>query len=183
MGPLPVDIYSKLANDRILFIYDHIDDKLATDIVATLLLKNGEDDKEKITLIINSEGGDIRNIFMIYDMMQLISSPIETICVGSAINEAALLLASGTPGMRRATKNSAICVSQLVQEKYQYADLTDAKGVLDRIQKDNKSYMTIFAKKTNKKISQVLSDFERKKFMTAKQAKSYGIIDSIIGAK
>lgn len=180
-GDIPVDIYTKLSNNRILFITDEIDDKLAVDITGTLLLKDSEDSNKKISLFINSEGGDIRCVFMIYDIMQLLQCPVETICVGSAMNEVVLLLAAGTPGMRHATQNSVICPSQLVQDKYYYSDLTDAQALLSRIQKDNKNLMSAIANKTGKKLSQVLSDFERKKFMNAKQAKSYGIIDNVIG--
>lgn len=180
-GDMPISIYTKLANNRVLFLYDEVDDNLAVDITASLLLRDSEDSTKKITLFINSEGGDIRNIFMIYDMMQLLKSPIETVCVGSAINEVVLLLASGTPGMRHATQNACIVASQLVQEKYYYSDLSDARSVLERLQKDNKNFMTALSKKTGKKISEVMLEFERKKFLNAKQAKSYGIIDSVIG--
>jgi ATP-dependent Clp protease, protease subunit len=182
-GEVAVDIYSKLASNRILFISDDVDDKLATDIVATLFLLDGESPNEEISLIINSEGGDIRSVFMIYDILQIIQSPIKTICVGSAMDEVVLLLASGTPGMRYATQNAVICPSQLIQEEYHYGNLTNAKEVLGRIQADNKDYMTCLAKKTNKKYSEVMSDFERRKFMTSKQAKNYGIIDGVIGLK
>lgn len=115
-GELPISIYTKLANNRVLFLYDVVGDNLAVDITASLLLMDSDDVTKKITLFINSEGGDIRNIFMIYDMMQLLQSPIETVCVGSAINEVVLLLASGTPGMRHATQNACIVASQLVRK-------------------------------------------------------------------
>lgn len=180
-GDIPIDIYTKLANNRILFISDEVNDKVAADITATLLLKDGEDPDKKISIFINSEGGDIRCVFMIYDMMQLLQCPIETICVGSAMNEVVLLLAAGTPGMRYASQNAVICPSQLVQEKYYYANLIDAKSLLERIQKDNKNLMTALAKKTNKKMTEVMMDFERKKFLSPKQAKNYGIVDNVIG--
>lgn len=185
-GEVPIDIYSKLANDRVLFIYDYVDDKLATDITATLMLKDaeleeGEEKSEKITLLINSEGGDIRSVFMIYDMMQILSCEFETICVGAAMNEVVLLLAAGTAGMRRATKHAVIAPSQLVQEQYYRANITDAKSVVERIHRDNKNLMTCLAKKLGKKAADVATKFERKVFMSSKQAKAYGIIDAIIG--
>lgn len=188
-GEIPIDIYTKLANDRILFIYDFIDDKLATDLVATLLLKDREfddsltEEDNKISIFINAEGGDIRNIFMIYDALKLIQSPIETICVGSAMDEVVVLLAAGTPGMRYATQNSVICPSQLLADKSYYSNLTNAKLVMERFNKDNKSYMTALAKCVNKPVKKVMDDFERKKFMTAKQALQYGIIDGIVSSK
>jgi ATP-dependent Clp protease, protease subunit len=181
MGDIPIDIYSKLANDRILFIYDYVDDQLATDITATMFLKDQEDQEKKISLFINSEGGDIRSVFMIYDMIKLLSCDVETVCVGSAMNEVVLLLAAGTPGLRYATKNAAICPSELVQEQYHQTNLDDAKEVLKRLQRDNKNMMTELAACVGKKMPEVSMDFERKVFMSAKQAKSYGIIDAIMG--
>lgn len=179
-GDMPINIYQKLSNDRILFICNHIDDKLASDIAALLLLKDLENPGEKITLFINSEGGDIRNVLMIYDVMNLIQSPIETVCIGSAMDEAAILLAAGTNGMRFATKHATISVSQLVNNWMTYSDLTDAKKNLDQSLNDNKRMMDIFAKCSGKTNKQVMLDFERRVFMTAVQASKYGIIDKVI---
>jgi ATP-dependent Clp protease protease subunit len=179
-GEVPIDIYQKLANDRILFLFNLIDDKLASDIIATLLLKDGEDSDAKITLFINSDGGDIRNVLMIYDMMQIIEAPIETVCIGSAQNEAAILLAAGTPGMRFATKHAVIAASQLVHEWMSFSDLTDAKQILELSSKDNKRMMEIIAKSCGKTTKEVMVDFERKVFMNANQAVKYGLIDKVI---
>lgn len=179
-GEIPVDIYQKLANDRILFICNHIDDKLATDIVATLLLKDSEDSEKKITLFINSEGGDIRNVLMIYDMMNMVSSPIETVCIGAAMDEAAILLSAGTPGMRFATKNSVIAVSQLVNDWMAHVDLTEAKQMLDQVVADNKAMMSIIAKNVGKPIKQVMQDYDRRVFLTASQAVKSGLIDKVV---
>ena len=179
-GDLPLDVYQKLANDRILFICNSISDELATDIVATLLLKDAEDSDNKITLFINSEGGDIRNALMIYDTMSMIEAPIETVCIGSAMDEAAIILAGGTPGLRFATKNSVIAVSQLVHDWYTHSNLTDAKKILDQSMIDNKRMMEIIAKASGKSIKQVTEDFERRVFFNANQAVKYGIIDKVI---
>ncbi len=179
-GEVAIDIYQKLANGRILFISDFIDDKVATDITATLLLKNIEDDKHKISLIINSNGGDIRSVFMIYDMINIIAAPVETVCVGSAIGEAVILLAAGAPGMRMATKNSIIAVNQLTYDWTNYSDLADAKEVLNQSVADNKKMMEILAKRAKKSLKQVMSDFDRRVFMNANQAAQYGIIDKIV---
>lgn len=182
-GEVPIDIYTKLADNRILFVSDYVDDKLASDITATLLLKDAENQEEEISLFINSEGGDIRSVFMIYDMLQLLECEIKTVCTGAAMNEVALLLAAGSPGKRFATQNAVICLSQLVQEKYYRANLADAKSVVGRIDKDNKNFMKAIAKKTGKKVADVTAKFERKVFMNPKEAKTYGIIDEIIGTK
>lgn len=179
-GDFPVDVYQKLANDRILFICDTITDMVAADIVATLLLKDAEDSEKKITLFINSTGGPIRNVLMIYDMMQMIDSPIETVCIGSAIDEAALLLAAGTPGMRLATKNCHIAVSQLVHDSFAHSDLTNAKKVLDLYVQDNKKMMDILAKCTGKTLKQVMEDFDRRVFMSSAQAVKYNLIDKVV---
>ena len=179
-GDFPVDVYQKLSNDRILFICNSIDDQLAADIVATLLLKDSEDSEKKITLFINSMGGDIRNALMIYDMMQMIDSPIETVCIGAAMDEAAIILAAGTPGMRFATKNSRIAVSQLVHDWVTHANLTDAKKILDMFVQDNKRMMDIIAQCSGKTTKQVMEDFDRRVFMNANQAVKYGLIDKVV---
>lgn len=183
IGEIPVDIYQKLAGDRILFINDYIDDRLATDIVATLMLKDSEDEDKKITLFINSPGGSIRDVFMIYDMMCLVRAPIETVCLGSAMDEVAILLAAGTPGMRLATKNCVISVGQLVHDSMSYSDLTDAKSILDLSVTDNKRMMEVIAKSTGKSLKQVLADFPRTVFMNCHQAVKYGIIDKVVSVK
>lgn len=179
-GEVPMDVYQKLANDRILFICNHIDDALATDITATLLLKDSEDPEKKITLFINSDGGDIRNVLMICDMMNMIDAPIETVCIGAAMDEAALILTSGTPGCRFATKNSVIAVSQLVHDWSTRANLTDAKKIMALSTQDNKRMMDVIAKTTGKTSKQVMEDFNRRVFMNASQAVKYGLIDKVV---
>lgn len=179
-GDMPVDVYQKLANDRILFISNHIDDKLATDIVATLLLKDAEDCNNKITLFINSDGGDIRNALMIYDVMCMIQSPVETVCIGSAMDEAAIILTAGAKGSRLATKNSIIAVGQLSHDWAMYSDLSNAKKLLQQSSSDNKRMMDIVAKSTGKSIKTVTSDFDRRVFMSPTQAVKYGLIDKVI---
>jgi ATP-dependent Clp protease, protease subunit len=183
-GEMPIDIFTKLAKDRILFISDYIDDRTAADITATLLLKNYEENSdEKLSLFINSEGGNIHSVFAIYDMMQLMTCPLETICVGSAMNEIVLLLAAGDKGSRFATPNAVICCSQLMQEKYYRADLLDAQSITKRVHNDNKQFLTALAKKIGKKVPELSVKLKQKVFMNAKQAKSFGIVDHIMGAK
>jgi len=179
-GDIPVDVYHKLSNDRILFLYNQITDNLATDIVATLLLKDAENSEKKITIFINSHGGDIRNIFMICDMMKMVSSPIETVCIGSACNEAALILGSGTPGMRFATKNSLIIMGQLTNEWSTHTNLTNAKKYLNLAVSDNKRMMESFAKITKKPVNQIMKDLEREVFLSASAAVKYNLIDKVI---
>lgn len=179
-GELPLDVYQKLANDRILFICEDITDSIATDITATLLLKDSEDSEKKITLFINSQGGSIRNALMICDMIEMIEAPVETVCIGAAMDEAALILSSGAPGMRLATKNSVIAVNQLSHAGIRYTDLTDAKKYLELAKADNKRMMEILAKTTGKTLKQVNEDFDRRVFMTATQAAKYGLVDKVV---
>lgn len=179
-GEVPIDIYQKLSNDRILFITDFIDDKVATDITATMLLKDGEDSNNKITLFINSEGGDIRCVFMIYDVMQIVQSPVEVVCFGSAMNEAAIILAGGSPGMRFVTKNSIIAAGQLISQWTKRSNLLDAEKTLIQVTRDNKKMMSVFAKHCKKPLKQIISDFDRIVFMDSIKAKKYGFVDGII---
>ncbi len=180
MGEVPMDVYQNLANDRILFITEYISDDVATDLIATLLLKDHEDNEKKITLFINSGGGDIRNVFMIYDVMSMIQAPIETVCMGAAMDEAALLLAGGRNGMRMATKNSIISVSQLVNPWHMHTNLTDAKNLMEQFNTDNNRLLEILSKATGKTLKQVKADFDRRTFFTAQKAQKYGLIDKII---
>lgn len=173
------DVFSILENQGILFITDYIDTEQATYVVSSLLLKSA--DKEPITLFINSEGGEIRDVFSIVDTMQSIKSPIKTIVLGCAMNESVLIALAGTKGMRYATKNSFICPSQLIRNESSFANLDDAKSTLDRFSKDNKEFMKLIAKFTNKKYSQVVKDFDRMKFFSSQQAIKYGMIDHIFG--
>lgn len=174
------DVFSKLINDRILFLYDHVDDRVATDIVAALLYLEHLDDKTKISIYINCESGDIRSVFMIYDVMRLINSPIQTICLGSATFTPALLLAAGTKGMRYATKSSIICLSQLQSEGVSYGDMTSAKISFEQMKRDNKKLLDIMSGLVGKKPARLAKDCERKLFLTPTQAKKYGVIDHVI---
>lgn len=182
-GPIVTDVYQKLSNNRILFIHEEINDAIASDIVAALFAKDEEDSTKKISIFINSSGGDIRSVFMIYDVMNLIKSPIETICSGSAWNESLLLLSAGTPGMRFATQNSVMCANQVLYNKMHFSDLSDAEMLKDLIRHDNRRMLEAFSKITKKSYKQIAADFGNKIFMTPPQAKKYGLIDNVIKTK
>lgn len=179
-GEIAIDVFQKLAGDRILFVSGDITDDVASDVCATLLFLDMDNCTDKITLFINSQGGDIRDVLAIYDVMCLVKSPIETVCIGSAMKEAVILLTAGTPGMRLATKHAIICAGQLVNDWVINSDLTDATINLTQSMDDNKRMMNIFSKTTNKPLKEVMSDFERKVFMTSAQAAKYGFIDRIV---
>ena len=179
-GEIPVDVYQKLSNNRILFVTGLITDDLASDITATLLLKDQEDPAEQISLFINSPGGDIRNVFMIYDMIQMIEAPVETVCIGEALGEAVILLAAGALGSRLATKNSIIAIGQLEQHFHAHTDMVNAKKYLDLFIEDNNRMMKIFAEASGKPLKQVMEDFDRMVFMTAPKTLKYGLIDKVV---
>lgn len=174
------DTFAKLADSRVLFITGYITDEIASDMVATLLYLDCVENK-KISLYINSEGGDIRNVFMIYDMINILSSPVETICVGSAECESALILAAGTKGMRFATKNATICLNQLLSNTPHQADITIAETVLKENKNNNGKFVKELSSCIGKSIKIVRKDTEREKYFTAIAAKKYGIIDNVIG--
>lgn len=180
-GDIPVDVYQKLSSNRVIFINSFIDDKLASDVVATLLYLDLEK-QEKITIFLNTLGGDIRNILMIYDTMSLLRSPIETFCLGEVEVEAVVLLCAGTPGNRFATKNSGISIGHLINDGVMFGNLTDAKNTLDLYSRDNKSMMKIISKHSKIPLKKLLADFGRKKFLTSAEALKYGLIDKVISS-
>lgn len=179
-GEVPVDVYQKLSSDRILFLANYLDDDLASDIVATLLLKDQEDSDKKITLFINSHGGDIRNAFMIYDIMTIVRAPIETVCIGAAMDEALVVLAGGSPGMRLATPHAIISATQLVHNFHMRTDVPGAQALFEQEKQDNQRLMEILAKASKKPVGQVKEDFDRRVFFNAKNAMKYGFIDKIV---
>ena len=179
-GDVPIDVYQKLSSDRILFLTESLSDELASDIVATLLLKDHEDSEQKITLFINCHGGDIRNAFMIYDVMTMVQAPIETVCVGTAMDEAVILLAGGTKGMRLATPHAIIAATQLVAGWHMHTDLPGAQAVFEQEKQDNQRLMEILSKTTGKTMAQVKKDFDRRVFFNAKNAMKYGFLDKIV---
>lgn len=181
-GEMPIDIYQKLSNDRILFVNDDLDDKLASDLCATLLLKDSESSLEKITLFINCEHGDPRNAFMIYDVMRMIECPIETICIGSAMDECTIILAAGSPGMRFATQNSAIAVGPLVSNHLRFSDINNAKQSLDQVVRDNKRMMEAIARHSGKSYQETIKFFDKRVFLTPAAAVKRGIIDKVISS-
>jgi ATP-dependent Clp protease protease subunit len=175
-----LNVYKQLADENILFITDDITDTLASDICAVLLLKSCTAPKDIITIYINSSGGDIANVLMIYDCFKMIKNKVQVICSGSVSDEAVVILAAGSKGLRCATKNSFITVSQLNNHYSSMTDLTNAKINLDLSLDENKKLMSILAKSTKKTVGKVSKDFERAVSFTAQQALKYGLIDYVI---
>ena len=172
------DIYSRLLKDNIIFIGSEINDDVANSVIAQLLYLEAESPEREISLYINSPGGSITSGLAIYDTMQLITSPISTICVGQAASMAAVILASGTSGKRYSLPNSRIILHQPFGGfQGQASDIAiHAKEIL-RIRE---SINSILIKHTKQSKDRIQEDLERDFIMTPDQAREYGIIDDII---
>lgn len=179
-GERSYDIYSRLLKDRIILLNGEIDDNLANSIVAQLLFLDKEDNSD-ISIYINSPGGSITAGMAIYDTMNFIKSEISTICIGMAASMAAFLLSSGTIGKRMALPNGEVMIHQPLGGAQGQA--TEIKIAAERILKLKDKINKILSKNTNQPIKKVEIDTERDYFLSAKEAKEYGIIDKIIETK
>ncbi|MEB6550306.1 ATP-dependent Clp endopeptidase proteolytic subunit ClpP [Heyndrickxia sporothermodurans] len=177
-GERSYDIYSRLLKDRIIMISDEINDTVANSVVAQLLFLAADDQEKDISLYINSPGGSTSAGFAILDTMQYIKPDIQTICIGMAASFGAMLLLAGTKGKRFALPNSEIMIHQpLGGVRGQATDLEiSAKRILKL--KDRLNHM--IAERTGQSIEKVAHDTDRDYFMSAEEAKDYGIIDKII---
>lgn len=177
-GERAYDIYSKLLKERIVFLGSAIDDNVANVILAQLLFLESEDPSRDIYLYVNSPGGYITSGLAIYDTMQYIKSPVITMCTGQAASMGAVLLAGGEPGKRFALPHSRILIHQpLGGVQGQATDINiQAKEILRVREEINR----IFVKHTNQPFEKISIDTERDFYMTAEQAKDYGIIDEIV---
>lgn len=177
-GERAYDIYSRLLNERIIFLGGPIDDNMANVVIAQLLFLDHEDSKKDISLYINSPGGSVTAGLAIIDTMNFIKSNVSTICVGIAASMGALILASGQKGKRFSLPNSEVMIHQVVGgAEGQASDIAiNAKHILRTKDILNK----ILAENTGKKMDQVEKDSDRDYWMTSDEAKKYGIIDEII---
>ncbi|NYB74436.1 MULTISPECIES: ATP-dependent Clp endopeptidase proteolytic subunit ClpP [Sedimentibacter] len=180
-GERSYDIYSRLLKDRIIILSDEVNDATASVIVAQLLFLESEDPDKDIQLYINSPGGSITAGMAIYDTMQYIKPDVSTICIGMAASMGAFLLLSGAKGKRFALPNSEIMIHQpLGGMKGQASDI---KIHADRIIKIRDTLNDIISEKTGQSIEKVSRDTDRDNFMSAEEAKAYGIIDDIIAKR
>ena len=177
-GERSFDIYSRLLKDRIIFLGEEVNDVTASLVVAQMLFLEGEDPDKDISLYINSPGGSITAGMAIYDTMQYIKCDVSTICIGMAASMGAFLLASGAKGKRFALPNSEIMIHQPLGGMQGQA--TDIKIHADRIIKMKHTLNTILSERTGKSLEQITADTERDNFMTALQAKEYGLVDEVI---
>ena len=175
------DIFSRLLKERIVFLGTPIDDSLASLIIAQLLFLEAEDSEKDIFLYINSPGGIITSGLGIYDTMQYIKPDVSTICLGQAASMGAFLLAGGTKGKRYALPNSRIMIHQPMGGAEGQA--TDIKILAEEILRMKKQLNTILAKNTGQSIKKIEADTGRDNYLTSKEAKSYGLIDSIMSKR
>jgi ATP-dependent Clp protease protease subunit len=170
-GERAFDIYSRLLNERIIFLGTPVDDQIANLIVAQLLHLESQDPEKDISLYINSPGGSVYAGLAIYDTMQFIKPDVQTICVGIAMSMGALLLAGGAKGKRMALPNAKILIHQVSSGfQGQAKEIIDVRQRLDHILADH----------TGQDYEKVREDTERDYFMSAEEAKEYGLIDKVI---
>jgi ATP-dependent Clp protease protease subunit len=172
------DIYSRLLEDRIVFLGSPIGDGLANSIIAQLLYLQKADKNRDIHLYVNSPGGSVSAGLAIYDTMQYVSCPVETVCVGMAASMAAVLLAAGTPGKRFALPHARIMLHQpwggvqgtAADVEIEAEEILEARAILSRI----------IAKHTGRTFEQVEKETERNRYLSAKAAREYGVIDEVV---
>jgi len=180
-GERAYDIYSRLLEERIIFLTGPITDEAADVVIAQLLYLENDNDEKDISIYINSPGGLVHATLAIYDTMKFVRPDIQTVCVGMAASGAAVVLAGGTKGKRSTLPNSKIMIHQPMTEISGQA--TDIKIHADEILKMKKKLNEILARETSQPISKVELDTERDFFMSSAEAKKYGIIDQIIESK
>lgn len=177
-GERAYDIYSRLLKDRIIFIGGPIDDAVANLVMAQLLFLDAEDPKKDISIYINSPGGVVTAGMAIYDTIQYVKSDVSTICIGQAASAAAILLAAGTKGKRFALPQARVMIHQVMGGAEGQA--TDVEIQTREILRIKKAINEILAKHTGKTIATIEKDTDRDFYMTAQEAKKYGLIDQVI---
>ena len=180
-GERSYDIFSRLLNDRIVMLHDEVNDATASLVVAQLLYLEGQDPTKDISLYINSPGGSVSAGLAIYDTMQYIKCDVSTICMGLAASMGAFLLSSGAKGKRFALPNSEIMIHQ--PSGGAQGQATEIMIHADHILQIKKRLNTILAENTGKPYDQIAVDTERDHFMTAEEAKEYGLIDQVISKR
>src|ERR1051326_6945943 len=178
MGERGYDIYSRLLKDRVIFLGEPIDDAVANTLIAQLLFLDAENSKEDIKLFINSPGGSVTSALALYDTMQHVKAEVSTICIGQAASAAAVLMACGAKGKRFSLPNARIMLHQVMggvegQQKDVEIQARETLGIKNQINQ-------ILVKHTGQPLKKIENDTDRDFFMTAEEAKKYGIIDKII---
>jgi len=177
-GERSYDIYSRLLKDRIVFLGEEINDNIANTIVAQLLFLESNDSRKDINLYINSPGGSVTAGFAIYDTMNFIKCDVSTICIGMAASMGSFLLAGGAKGKRFALPNADIMIHQ--PSGGAKGPASDIKIAAEYVLNNKRRLNQILADNTGKSIEDIERDTDRDNFMSAKEARAYGLIDKII---
>ncbi len=177
------DPYTKLFEDRIIFLGVQVDDASADDVMAQLLVLESTDPEREITLYINSPGGSFTALTAIYDTMQYIKPQIATVCLGQAASAAAVLLAAGTPGKRLALPNARVLIHQPAMEGGGYAQASDIEIHANELIRMREWLEETIAFHTGRDVEQVRNDIERDKILTAQQAQEYGLVDQVLASR
>ena len=180
-GERSYDIYSRLLNDRIIFLSDEVNDVTASLVVAQMLYLEAQDPDKDISFYINSPGGSVTAGMAIYDTMNYVKCDVSTICIGMAASMGAFLLSAGAKGKRIALPNSEIMIHQPLGGAKGQA--TDIKIQADLILRTRDNLNRILAENTGRSIEEIARDTERDNFMTAQQALEYGLIDKIFSKR
>ena len=177
-GERSYDIYSRLLKERIIFLADEVNDQTASLVVAQLLFLESEDPNKDIQLYINSPGGSVTAGMAIYDTMNYIKCDVSTICIGMAASMGAFLLSSGAKGKRLALPNAEVMIHQ--PSGGAKGQATEIQIVAENILKTKKKLNEILAANTGQSVEKIAEDTERDNFMSAEEAKAYGLIDEIV---
>ena len=177
-GERSYDIYSRLLKERIIFLADEVNDQTASLVVAQLLFLESEDPNKDIQLYINSPGGSVTAGMAIYDTMNYVKCDVSTICIGMAASMGAFLLSSGAKGKRFALPNAEVMIHQ--PSGGAKGQATEIQIVAENILKTKKKLNEILAKNTGQTVEQIAQDTERDNFMSAEEAKAYGLVDCIV---
>ena len=177
-GERAFDIYSRLLKDRIIFLGEEVTDVSANLIVSQLLFLESEDPGKDIQMYINSPGCSVSACMAIYDTMQFIKCDVSTICMGMAASMGAFLLAGGTPGKRLALPHSTIMIHQ--PSGGAQGQATEIQIVADRIQYTKRMLNELLAANTHQPLEKIAADTERDYYMSAEEAKNYGLIDAVV---
>jgi ATP-dependent Clp protease protease subunit len=178
-----MDPYTKLFEDRIIFLGVQVDDASADDIMSQLIVLESQDPDRDITLYINSPGGSFTALTAIYDTMQYVKPEIQTVCLGQAASAAAVLLAAGTKGKRLALPNARVLIHQPAMSGGDYGQASDIEIQANEVLRMRTWLEDTIALHSNKTSEQVQKDIERDKILTAAQALEYGLIDQVLGSR
>ena len=178
-----MDPYTKLFEDRIIFLGVQVDDASADDIMSQLIVLESQDPDRDITLYINSPGGSFTALTAIYDTMQYVKPEIQTVCLGQAASAAAVLLAAGTKGKRLALPNARVLIHQPAMSGGDYGQASDIEIQANEVLRMRTWLEDTIALHSNKTSEQVQKDIERDKILTAQQALEYGLIDQVLGSR